>query len=379
MGAAGAQLGTRFVCATECIAHPKLQAGLHPRRGAGRPADRADRPALPGHPGARACRTRAPSASWSTRRWCWRRFQSGEVTKDAAQLEIEHFWAGALRRAVIDGDVEQGSLMAGQSRRHGGRAEQPAAEIIAELIGQAEAALARRPALAAGVRRAEPGGGPVQAQVRSMTNRAMVNSVCRHAAGATSRRVPDDMKRLSQLDAASRRSRPGSVRNCATRGSRSACRSRISRSRSASAGSTWRRWRKAGSATCRRRPMPSASSAAMPAASASTSNDMVRRFREASGPTVAAQDRPDLPRGGARTRRAGRGGDAGGRGAGDRRLYRLVPVVRQREPHGGCRAAAAAPADRAGIARGQPARARRLQPPRCRLARRRLARRTLAP
>ena len=32
-----------------------------------------------------------------------------------AQLQIEHYWAGALRRAVIEGDVETGSVMAGQS------------------------------------------------------------------------------------------------------------------------------------------------------------------------------------------------------------------------------------------------------------------------
>lgn len=31
----------------------------------------------------------------------------GEVDLGAAQLAIEHFWAGALRRAVIDGDVEK--------------------------------------------------------------------------------------------------------------------------------------------------------------------------------------------------------------------------------------------------------------------------------
>ena len=43
------------------------------------------------------------------------RFDRGELDQKAAQLEIEHFWAGALRRAVIDGDVENGSLMAGQS------------------------------------------------------------------------------------------------------------------------------------------------------------------------------------------------------------------------------------------------------------------------
>ena len=76
------------------------------------------------------------------------RFTAGVVTKDEAQLEIEHFWAGALRRAVIDGDVEQGSLMAGQSVGMVGK-EQPVAEIIAELMAQAEAALtARQPALA---------------------------------------------------------------------------------------------------------------------------------------------------------------------------------------------------------------------------------------
>ena len=67
------------------------------------------------------------------------RFQAGELTKEAAQLAIEHFWAGALRRAVIDGDVENGSVMAGQSVGMVTR-EQTTAEIIAELVGQAVAA-----------------------------------------------------------------------------------------------------------------------------------------------------------------------------------------------------------------------------------------------
>jgi enoyl-[acyl-carrier protein] reductase II len=72
-----------------------------------------------------------------------RRFQSGELTKDEAQLDIEHFWAGALRRAVIDGDVENGSMMAGQSV---GLVTciQSVGDIIAELTGQAVAALAAR-------------------------------------------------------------------------------------------------------------------------------------------------------------------------------------------------------------------------------------------
>jgi enoyl-[acyl-carrier protein] reductase II len=71
------------------------------------------------------------------------RFEAGELTKEAAQLAIEHFWAGALRRAVIDGDVEAASVMAGQSVGMV-TAEQPTAEIIAQLMEQAVAALVAR-------------------------------------------------------------------------------------------------------------------------------------------------------------------------------------------------------------------------------------------
>ena len=74
------------------------------------------------------------------------RVESGELTREQAQLSIEHFWSGALRRAVIDGDVEHGSVMAGQSVGMV-TAVQPVAEIIAELVAQASAALsARHPA-----------------------------------------------------------------------------------------------------------------------------------------------------------------------------------------------------------------------------------------
>jgi len=60
-----------------------------------------------------------------------------------AQLQIEHYWAGALRRAVIDGDVETGSLMAGQSVGML-KEEEPVADIIAKLMAQSEEALTRR-------------------------------------------------------------------------------------------------------------------------------------------------------------------------------------------------------------------------------------------
>jgi enoyl-[acyl-carrier protein] reductase II len=68
---------------------------------------------------------------------------AGEVTKEEAQLLVERFWAGALRRAVIDGDIETGSVMAGQSVGMV-TSIQPVAEIIQELIGQTVAALEAR-------------------------------------------------------------------------------------------------------------------------------------------------------------------------------------------------------------------------------------------
>src|SRR5262249_21987660 len=72
----------------------------------------------------------------ATQRAVIERFSRGELSQKDAQLEIEHFWAGALRRAVIDGDVEAGSLMAGQSVGLVTR-EQSTVEILDELVEQA--------------------------------------------------------------------------------------------------------------------------------------------------------------------------------------------------------------------------------------------------
>jgi enoyl-[acyl-carrier protein] reductase II len=74
-----------------------------------------------------------------------RLLDSGEVDMGEAQLKIEHFWAGALRRAVIDGDVESGSVMAGQSVGMVSK-EEPVSEIIAALMAESEAALSNRSA-----------------------------------------------------------------------------------------------------------------------------------------------------------------------------------------------------------------------------------------
>jgi enoyl-[acyl-carrier protein] reductase II len=142
MGAAGVQLGTRFVCATESIAHRAFKHAFI--RGNARdamPTVQLD-DAFPVIP-VRALQNGGTRRFLEFQAETIRRFKAGEVEKEAAQLDIEHFWAGALRRAVIDGDVENGSLMAGQSVGMVTR-EQPAAEIIAELIDQAVAALMGR-------------------------------------------------------------------------------------------------------------------------------------------------------------------------------------------------------------------------------------------
>jgi enoyl-[acyl-carrier protein] reductase II len=67
----------------------------------------------------------------------------GKVEMAEAQLQIEHYWAGALKRAAIDGDVESGSIMAGQSVGMVTR-EEPVAAIIQELVDEAAAALESR-------------------------------------------------------------------------------------------------------------------------------------------------------------------------------------------------------------------------------------------
>ena len=142
MGAAGAQLGTRFAASEESIAHPNFkQTFVRANARDALPSVQLDErfPVIPVRGLANAGTKRFAEIQAST----LIRFQNGELTKEAAQLVIEHFWAGALRRAVVDGDVEQGSVMAGQSVGMVTRV-QKTADIIAELVGQARDALARR-------------------------------------------------------------------------------------------------------------------------------------------------------------------------------------------------------------------------------------------
>ncbi|MGH7035452.1 MAG: NAD(P)H-dependent flavin oxidoreductase [Stellaceae bacterium] len=142
MGAAGVQLGTRFVCAHESIAHPRFkQAFLRAGARDAVPSVQLD-PRFPVIP-VRAIANGGTRAFAEMQRGVIDRFNRGDVSRENAQLEIERYWAGALRRAVIEGDVEHGSLMAGQSVGLVTR-EQSIQDILDELVDQAVAALGSR-------------------------------------------------------------------------------------------------------------------------------------------------------------------------------------------------------------------------------------------
>ena len=142
MGAAGVQLGTRFVCATECIAHPNFKKAFIRASARDATASVQIDPRLPVIP-VRALKNAAGELFTAKQREVAQLLDEGKIEMTEAQLQIEHYWAGALRRAVIDGDVEHGSVMAGQSVGMVTK-EEPVTDIIASLLDEAEAALARR-------------------------------------------------------------------------------------------------------------------------------------------------------------------------------------------------------------------------------------------
>jgi len=142
MGAAGVQLGTRFACATESIAHPNFKKAFFRANARDAVASVQIDPRLPVIP-VRALKNAGTELFTAKQLEVAQSLNDGAVEMAEAQLQIEHYWAGALRRAVIDGDVEHGSLMAGQSVGMVSK-EEPVADIIAQLMAEAAHALEKR-------------------------------------------------------------------------------------------------------------------------------------------------------------------------------------------------------------------------------------------
>lgn len=120
LGAKGVQIGTRFVCAEECTAHENYKRAIIQAK---------DRDTVvcgrsTGHP-VRAIKNKLT-----------REFERLEK-RGAPPEELDKLGTGKLRAAVKDGDVEWGSVMAGQCAGLVSKI-QPAAEIIMELTAEAE-------------------------------------------------------------------------------------------------------------------------------------------------------------------------------------------------------------------------------------------------
>ena len=132
MGAAGVQLGTRFAVAEESCAHPVFKQTFlraHARSAVSTPQFDSRLPVV----AVRALKNKGLDEFNALQLALIQRLNRGEITRNEAQYQVENFWMGALRKAVIDGDVEKGSLMAGQSV---GLVEkvQPIRDIINELV-----------------------------------------------------------------------------------------------------------------------------------------------------------------------------------------------------------------------------------------------------
>lgn len=126
LGAAAVQMGTRFISAEECTAHEKFKQAVLKAK------DRDT--VLTGYNGhfVRVLKNRLTKE------------YEAMVQRNAPAEELERFGSGRLRAAVVDGDADMGSLMAGQVAAQVNRI-QPAAEIISEIMAEAEAILAASP------------------------------------------------------------------------------------------------------------------------------------------------------------------------------------------------------------------------------------------
>ncbi len=135
LGAAGCQLGTLFACATELTAHPNFKAALIRASARDAVVSRALSDMFDVIP-VRALANKAMDEFLVAQRELIESVRQGKIDRSGAQAAIEHFWAGRLRRAVIGGDIENGSLMAGQSVGMVQR-EQSVKAIIDALVDQA--------------------------------------------------------------------------------------------------------------------------------------------------------------------------------------------------------------------------------------------------
>lgn len=141
MGAAGIQMGTRFIMAEECIAHSKFKETFRKAKAKDAVATPQFDSRLPVIP-VRALKNEGSIEFAKLQLELLNKLDNNLLDKQEAQFRVEEFWAGALRSAVIDGDTGRGSLMAGQSVGLVDKV-QPLKEIMEEMVSQAESEMQR--------------------------------------------------------------------------------------------------------------------------------------------------------------------------------------------------------------------------------------------
>ena len=141
MGAAGIQMGTRFVMSEECKAHPKFKAVFkkaNARDAVATPQFDSRLPVIP----VRALKNKGSIEFSKLQIELMDKLEKKLIDQQQAQYEVENFWVGALRDAAINGNIERGSLMAGQSVGLVNKIK-PIQGIIDEMVSDAESELKR--------------------------------------------------------------------------------------------------------------------------------------------------------------------------------------------------------------------------------------------
>ena len=136
MGAAGVQMGTLFAMADESPAHPRFKERFRKARAReafATPQYSSELPVV----AVRALKNKGSEEFGRLQLELIQKLGRGEISRVQAQFEVEKYWVGALRRAVQDGDVENGSLMAGQSVGLI-RDSKPVKDIVSGLVKEAE-------------------------------------------------------------------------------------------------------------------------------------------------------------------------------------------------------------------------------------------------
>lgn len=131
LGAEGVQVGTRFMCAEECTIHPDIKARIVKARD----RDTVVTGYSTGHP-VRVIKNRLSR-------------MIEELDRDNKPEEIEVLGTGRLALAMREGDLDMGSLMAGQAAAMVCAIE-PAGAIVRALVEEAEAAMRALPSVCGG-------------------------------------------------------------------------------------------------------------------------------------------------------------------------------------------------------------------------------------